>query len=158
MRLPDARSDAAFQVYMNWAYTNILTDKEAKATTTTSEAFNNLIEMYLLGDYLDDVKFRNAVFKSLSTYTLQVLDSFDAIQLHLIWDHTTSDSILRSWAVDVFVSLFSHTYLDKYGTIYPPDFVLQVAKEAMTRAGEHGVDLEELEERALMYLEPDADA
>lgn len=65
VRLTGARSVQAFQTYMDWTYTNELV-VENLTTRTRHGDHDYIIELYLLGDILEDVKIRNR--------SLQLLD------------------------------------------------------------------------------------
>lgn len=168
LRLPETRSEQAFQTYMHWTYTNQLVLKQVTPNTTLEpptlvsklnaalEVYDELIELYLLGDFLNDVKLRNEVIKSLNRHAIGAMCFLEAVQLHSIWNNTPSDSLLRTWVVDAFISLNSSDILDFFGKDYPADFLLRVASQAMERITDHGADEEGLEMRLTAYLEHDA--
>jgi hypothetical protein len=57
LRLPDVHSTWAFEIYMDWSYTNILTVDDIVSRATRISSISALIEFYLLGDVLDDETF-----------------------------------------------------------------------------------------------------
>jgi hypothetical protein len=64
------------------------------------DVLGDLIELYLLGDVLDDVKLRNKTLRLLNTHICMGGPHLNSNLVNIIWDHTASNSMLRKWAVD----------------------------------------------------------
>ena len=107
VRLPEAKP-VAFQEYCRWIYYGQVADGTCTMTSSNIEKLGEtqrLIDLYLLGDQLDDTQLRNQanikLFKS-----LQNANTMPSIaQMELVWDSTTRGSSLRKLLVDVVVLL-----------------------------------------------------
>jgi hypothetical protein len=71
VRLPGARSKCIFQMYMDWSYTNELEIDTFISQEFKKRAMNVLVELYLLGDVLDDIIVRNKTLRALNTLACQ---------------------------------------------------------------------------------------
>jgi len=154
VRLPEARSTRAFQIYTNWAYTS-----EIRADTTANETqkFHDLVELYLLGDLLDDIKLRNRTLRLLNTH-IQVGEIFiSAVMCQIIWENTPPHSLLRNWAVDVVISTRSVSYYERNRASWPADLTFQIAVKLLRRQGDV-CDYAGLGKRVEEYMEADNDA
>lgn len=157
LHLPEVRSEAAFQTYVNWAYTNELVLAKSVAANE-STIYNNLVEIWLLGDFLDDVKFRNEALRLLHTHTIEAKSLLDYENYHIIWDRTLPRSLLRAWAVDSFIAMVSRDWFSKHANLFPAEFVSAVATHAIPRVATEYRGEEGLGKRFADYIEPDADA
>lgn len=146
---------------MNWAYSNkvLLPEAVVEATETVDESqtFSNLIDLCLLGDFLDDVRFRNEALQLLNNFAIEANTMLSSYHYCQIWDHTPSNSLLRAWAVDAFISLAESTVLKNIGRSYPAEFLVDVAIEAIGRNKNEYADDDGLNARFTHYLEPVAD-
>jgi hypothetical protein len=91
LRLPEVEPDI-FQMYADWVYSNVVAPAYPSRAGTRS-----LIKLYLLGDFLDDIKLRTKTMELLvaSVKTVNTFPSVDHIAL--IWNNTTAKSLLRTW-------------------------------------------------------------
>lgn len=148
---------------MDWTYTNGLDLSKVAyfdfATFTPSDVIDHLIELYLLGDILDDVKLCNYTLR-LMTVTIKGSDDFlNPGQCHHVWQHTVPTSSIRNWVVDHLVSLLSPELVKERGSELPADLVLRAAVMLMARhAGGWYNPRETLDERLERYMELEDDA
>lgn len=89
----------AFEGYINWAYSDTLV-----AESTVSRNIDMMIDLYLLGDKLDDIKLRNKTLKALHSYATIDKTLPGAQNIGIIWEGTPSSSPLRRWALDSLVA------------------------------------------------------
>jgi len=157
VRLPEAHSTKAFQLYVDWTYTNEL--NLDRTTLEAGDVVNSLVQLHLLGDVLDDVKLRN---KTLRLMTVEVREAklfLNSEQRHFIWRHTAPNSSIRKWVIDHFASLADSTMMEKFGSTLPADLVLQTAVMLVARHVKCSKrDRKALEERLETYMEADDDA
>ena len=64
VRLPEVGAKA-FQIYVHWAYSDTLV-----AEPTGAHNVELMVKLYLLGDKLEDIKFRNKALKALNDYAI----------------------------------------------------------------------------------------
>lgn len=133
VRLPKARSTRAFQIYMDWTYTNELVIDNVDRPTAGTRLVDKVIEIYLLGDVLDDVKLRNKALELLNVQCNASDRCLHWTQCNLIWDHTASTSSLRKYLVDRMVTTLSLAGFKESGANYHADLVLQAATMLMER-------------------------
>jgi hypothetical protein len=144
---------------MRWAYTNDLVIDNFGLGSY--RLVNDLIEVYLLGDVLDDVKLRSKTLHLMSEEFLESYRFPHPIQCHLVWDRTAPNSSLRKYVVDHFVTIVSPEVFKNKIAEYPADMVAQVAITFMERRPGKGpglTNVEALEERLETYMEVDDDA
>jgi hypothetical protein len=132
LRLPEIKPDT-FQLYTDWAYNNVVPPADPSTRP--------LIELYLIGDFLDDVRLRNTTMELLveSVKTHNTFPRADSIKL--ICDHTTANSPIRAWILDVAAKYYDRASFAEHAVIFPADFVLQVALRLLP---EHLVDVDPL--------------
>jgi hypothetical protein len=102
-------------MYMDAMYNTLSYDIDASSRP--------LIKLYLLGDFLDDVKLRNKAMTLLMT--LKRCPSSTSIRL--IWSNTTNGSLLRDWAMDMVRSKLGAGHFANSIKDYPAEFVQQIA-------------------------------
>jgi hypothetical protein len=122
------------------------------------DVLGDLIELYLLGDVLDDVKLRNKTLRLLNTHICMGGSHLNSSLVNIIWDHTASNSMLRKRAVDTVVNGLSASDFAAEGASWPADFMLQVAIDFMDQHGEEHADYQGLKDRLEYYVEADDDA
>lgn len=88
--LPDTKVEV-FEGYLQWLYTGQIT------ITNPDTDYLELVTLYIIGDFLDDVAFRNATLEGMISFfdegTGVSLPGAKATQL--AWDKTPSNSPLR---------------------------------------------------------------
>lgn len=121
IRLPEVQSEV-FQRYVDWAYCDALTQE-----ATASQEVNMSVELYLLGDLLDNVKLRNATVKA-------ILQHLGKDRLHpgprnaqLVWEKTLPTSPIRRLMIDAIVLRSSHKCFEEKIEEWPVDMVRRVA-------------------------------
>jgi hypothetical protein len=133
VRLPEAKV-AAFQMFCHWVYF----DDIAKPTRTgTSDEIDvnveqkSLVELYLLGDTLDDVSLRNRTKSMLLTSMHDLETLVGSAIVRLVWTSTPPGSLLRKMIVDVTVGTQTAEDFAKELSEDPPEFVQEVAVAAL---------------------------
>jgi hypothetical protein len=157
VRLPNARSEQSFQTYIYWIYASDVVVDEITSSEVEEKVVSDLIELFLLGDVLDDVKLRNEVIQLLTTHIQNSDDHLTADHCKLIWDHTTSNSTLRKWTVEAIVTSMHAIYFESDGASWPTDLALRIAIHFMHKREDDDTDLQ-LEKRLRSCIEMDADA
>lgn len=154
VRLPDVHSKKAFQMYMNWAYTNEL---DVDTTAPNYIPFIEFIELYHLGEVMDDGRLRSTTIRALSEHILA--GKMFSIKLGgLICLATSSTSSLKKWLADAMVSLTAPSDFEMVSKFLPAEITRQAAIQLMHRKSKPGIDEAGFKERWLDYVEPVADA
>lgn len=84
-----------FEGYLQWLNTGVITSSFPIGKPTTFD----LAELYILGDFLDDATFRDAVLDDL---IYSAYDMWPGIcSVNLVWDNTTRDSPLRALILEI---------------------------------------------------------
>lgn len=156
VRLPEIDPDV-FQTYLDWTYTDCLVVETApKSPTLKTKTCRGIVDMYLLGDVLDDIKLRNRAMQLLSSHVINYRAPNPMTVRH-IWANTPTTSLLRNWVVDVLILKLSREYFADHAATYPPDLVLQMATRLLKQTEK--LDNNNLEEKmsSSEYLEPEGD-
>ena len=126
--LPEA-SPSEFEVYLEWLYTNHIDilDKSSNRGMT-------LVRLYLLGDYLGDDRFMNAIIDALVQESLPTSPamSFSAADVDTVWQKTLPDSKLRKALTDLIVHEIgssTHHRLFRHKGTWPTE----ISAEILTR-------------------------
>jgi hypothetical protein len=90
-----------------------------------------MVNLYLLGDVLDDVAFRNAAMQLLYTHSETTKNQPSGPTIARIWENTPEKSLLRKWVLDVTVLRLSRESFAEEAANYPAEFVLQLASKLM---------------------------
>lgn len=154
VRLPDVHPPV-FQSYLSWVYSTSLNTVEPtnddidEITNEKDRAVARYVELYLLGDALDDVHLRNRVMKTLvlDTTTVPCLQT-----VHRVWEHTPDSSLIRKMILDRAISRTKRAYLVDNLTQHPETFVQQVALTLLQ--GAQKLSREAFEAKLPSYLEP----
>jgi hypothetical protein len=118
-------------MYTDWVYSNIV--------VPVHPSTRSLIKLYLIGDSLDDVRLRIKTMELLID-SIKTRDTFPRVNdIKLIWDNTTSDSLLRCFILDVAVKYYNQTYFAQFAAMFPADLVLQIALKSLS---EKSVDID----------------
>jgi hypothetical protein len=136
VRLPEVKT-AVFQAYSTWIYSGEIADGTCTLTNTLTEKgaeHEHLIDLYLLGDRLDDIQLRNEANKKLFASMRKV----DAVPGHgitmRVWESTMPGSLLRKMLVDMVILRFSRTLFAESVSLYHPEFLQEVAVAAVNAA------------------------
>ena len=126
---------------------------------TPGETVDRLIELYLLGDVLHDVKLRNSTLHFMTAATEDYNAFLHPLQCRYVWQHTAPSSSIRKWVVDHIASLVCPEFIKNGASELPADLVLKVADMLMARrAGGMYLAREALEQRLETYEEVEDDA
>jgi hypothetical protein len=128
--------------YINWLYTKEITLKDAENKChihgpTYSLRDQNadcgylyslkLVKMYILGDYMSDMRFCNAIIDGMALMR-NCPPSPDAIQW--VWTHTMEDCPLRGHLLERWAGLLGHTraavYMKENMSKLPKDFMIDL--------------------------------
>lgn len=85
-----------FQSYVEWLYSGNyqLQASEGDPMDVVHSALDAAINLYLVGDFLDDVYFRNHIMEALVIHRLGYLPNVK--MLHILWARTTPASLRKS--------------------------------------------------------------
>jgi hypothetical protein len=112
-----------FEGYSHWLYTNTIL-----LTTNGPPAMYELVENYILGDYLDDSAFRRAVLEHMLCIRFEQGTMPCGGSIALAWERTTSSSPLRKVLTELVLSRSMSYVADgfKDDDEYPRDFIVDV--------------------------------
>jgi hypothetical protein len=157
IRLPEIKPNI-FQVYSHWAYADTLVPGATATSTSSNKASSRgLVDLYLLGDVLDDVKFRNKAMQHLITHAAENQQPGFKTICH-IWKNTPTSSILRRWTVDLAIMNLKRDYFVEHAEDYPAEFVLQIATKLLQQTKPSGRKKLKEMSSSPEYLEPEGDA
>ena len=111
-------------MYLDWVYFSEIASEAAGSLT------NGHIDLYLLGDMLDNRKLRNKMMDTLQDLTHKTLRRLNPQGMCHIWENTSEGSMLRKWAVD-FIVLRNREHFAADVSGYPSDLVQQIAVKLM---------------------------
>lgn len=123
VRLPTARP-CVFEMYLDWIYFGEIASK------VTDWSMGPLINLYMLGDMLDDKDLRNNVIVALQNGSYKARKITGTSHICHIWENTKESSMLRKWALDA-ILLRKRSSFEESAMKYPPDFVRQIAVKLM---------------------------
>lgn len=123
VRLPEVKVDA-FQAYLVWVYTGkVVFNGEAPR-----HKLRAIIDLYLLGDVLDDLLLRNTAMRSLVIHIpgWSVIPSVGLV--NHIWASTPAGSPLRRVIIDIIVKRVGRANLEHCVTVdHPAEFLHDTA-------------------------------
>ena len=141
--LPDAQPET-FQMYMDLIFGSLAYDNESSSLP--------LIKLYILSDFLGDVKSRNRAMQLLLSPEQRKCPS--TVSVDFIWKHTAPGCLLRKWAVDMIAAKLGPVHFARSITMYPAEFVQEIAmklhRQAYPRLPHPSVNLQD-------YLEVDVE-
>lgn len=88
-----------FQGYLQWLNTGDIPFARFEDSSTTTCA-----ELYILGDFLDDVSFRNAVLDDLMNVVCAFHRVPSARLITLVWEQTPADCPLRKLILEIYAA------------------------------------------------------
>lgn len=148
VRLPEVHPQTLFRGYLSWISTDTVTVKAATATEPGPVAMDFLIRLYLLGDYLDDVRLRNVTIRALTKY--HTCPSIK--ECNMIFDETPLNLPLRKWKVAAIISLEDRHTFERLSVLYDLDLTLQIAIMLMHQRPNTGPTRRVSEEEAKKYV------
>jgi hypothetical protein len=124
---------AIFRSYVAWLYSGDYQLEASKDDTTRvkDSALDKGVELYLLGDFLNDIRFRNKMMEKLASHDLLRVPSLS--QLGKLWEHTTPNSPLRKMFVEDFIMRMSRKDFTDSHKSYPVRLLQDIAVAALTR-------------------------
>lgn len=133
VRLPEVEP-VHFKVYCDWIYSDEVSEVTATQEEESEEKAaedKRLMEIYVLGDTLDDVALRNRVvlmfWKRMRSY--KFLPSAEVWQW--VWGSLPQGSLMRRMVVDVLVSRLCRKDFALKVSQYPPELVQEIAVATM---------------------------
>lgn len=140
----------AFESYINWAYSDTLV-----AESTMDRNIKMMIDLYLLGDRLEDIKLRNKTLKALHSYATIDQIHPNAQDTTKLWHGTPPSSLLRTWVLDVTVSRLGRKSFEDNLTNYPSEFVQELALKALQKIPT--IAPKEFQAKLPLYVEADGE-
>lgn len=110
-----------FQAYLQWLCTNDPSHLEA---INMSRA----VDLYIVGDYLDDSAFRTAMLK---TFVQEAIDKHEYpgdILVTKVWDNTPESSPLRKMVLEIWITESIKTLAERFAKFdknYPKAFIVE---------------------------------
>jgi hypothetical protein len=133
VRLPEVKA-ATFKVYCSWVYSNAIAEPTGTANSSAHDKHaetESVIELYLLGDKLDDILLRDQAKITLFR-SMQNQSSIPGVDLlELIWESTPPGSLFRKMIVDVYVKRIIRDNFCKSVSEYPRELLEAVATTSM---------------------------
>lgn len=132
-----------FQIYLDWLYAreqvnlvNLVTENlsDSEIPTPGEEdlwVIDQLCELWILGDYLLDNEFKNAVIKSILCLGVTTSQMILPDTVARIVDRTLTDSGLYRWLLDHLASVLTPNDLKKIEHILPQSVLLPLLKRVI---------------------------
>jgi hypothetical protein len=121
IHLPEVKPET-FQRYVDWTYGDAIV-----AEPGLDASIDMTVDMYLLGDVLDDVRLRNKTTKALLRHITVDRVAPGPRNMRLIWEMTPRSSLLRKLAVDSTATRLNPKKFEQYIELWPAGLVQQVA-------------------------------
>lgn len=136
IRLPEV-AEATFAIYLGWLYTSQIEliqgedGEEVKytpelATNIKSEVYDRLLDAYLLGDFIQDDNFCNAVVDRSLALCFALRMSPGHYSICKLWTRLPKSKMARLF-VDMYSAATSHVDVRHEALDLPPGFVLEIA-------------------------------
>jgi hypothetical protein len=135
VRQPEGTAED-FQIYVEWVYTS----KISLHTDEIGKQQAKLMDMYILGDVLDDYQLRNASMRRLIANTRKEMTILTSRQVHKVYEATTTGSPLRKFIVNWLLSSFDRDDLKASIASEPAEFVRELALAALQRIEHENTD------------------
>jgi hypothetical protein len=134
VRLPEVEPEH-FQSYLAWLCSGKHPPPASKSDPhdVIDAELDVAVELYLLGDILDDIRFRNKMMESLVCNDRGRVPHTDT--LRKVWKRTPPASPLRKMYVENFVMRLGRDTFDRLIGYYPPELVQEVAMLCLKRLG-----------------------
>ena len=125
------------------------------AESTVDDNIDMMIDLYLLGDKLEDIKLRNKTLKALHSYA--TIDNINPNYHNItkIWHSTPPSSLLRTWILDLTISRLRRKSFEDNLTDYPSDFVRELALKALQKIPT--IAPKEFQAKLPLYVEADGE-
>jgi hypothetical protein len=139
IRLPDCNVHA-FRIYVQWLYTNQLFTKLQFNQTSAKDGqreWANLVKAYLLGDYLQDIKFKDTIMDAMVDWGHEADRECINAPPHSsveIYQQTSNTSPLRKLVVDFTTwSIMDSSHVSMSDFQFPSDFLAAVVTNLAER-------------------------
>lgn len=116
-----------FQIYVEWVYTS----KLSLDADGIEKQQARLMDLYILGDSIDNYQLRNATMKRLIANTRKGIQHIERDQVHKVYAATTTGSALRQFLVNWILTCFSRDAIKLNIAQEPSEFVQELAVAAM---------------------------
>lgn len=117
--LPEANGEA-FGGYLDCLYAGSVTLARGALDTKIQSRYYQLAQMYILGDYLQDLRFCNDVLDCWFTTCVVPLNEVpNAALIELVWSRTSEDCPLRSHALESWKGSLHDTRAGDYFELHP---------------------------------------
>ena len=146
-----------FNIYMRYLYTGtvvIRTQEEAMKAKDGRKRQSQLIEMYLLGEAVDDMKLRNLTIDELIRFRVKDRVVMTVQRINIIFTKSKAGSKFRAYCIDCCIINATAESLNLTKSKLPPDFVFALLC-GMTQARDNGWDVEPSFEDRCRYHEHD---
>jgi hypothetical protein len=133
LRLPELKA-GTFKVYCSWVYSDDIPRPVCTGSSSEDDRSAEkelLVDLYLTGAILNDLHLRNRSLHALFDSMRNQNKLLNVTQLTLVWQSTSSGSLLRKMLVDVYVASISRFDFAKEISKYPPEFVQEIAVACM---------------------------
>ena len=94
--LPDTEP-RIFEGYLQWLYTSTL-------SSSGPSEYHDMVEFYILGDFLDDLKFRNAALDRIMSRSLEIHNPPGPSAIGLAWEKMLPGSSLRQVITELWLT------------------------------------------------------
>jgi hypothetical protein len=111
VRLPEVKKET-FQAYVVWIYAgkvNVNKSIKGDVKLAAGEEFRETVDLYLLGDVLDDLQLRNAAMRAIVTGLEDWNVQPSCKLINHIWDSTPPGSLLRAMIADYILKRWDST-------------------------------------------------
>lgn len=116
-----------FQIYVEWVYTS----KVTLDTENLDKQQARLMDLYILGDVLDDYQLRNATMKRLIANVRKGIENLKTDQLVKVYAATTTGSPLRQFIVNWTLRSLDRERIKLCIAKEPVEFVQELAVAAL---------------------------
>lgn len=136
VRLPETKAEA-FKEYCKWVYSGAI--PASRCTPEDEDAakiagYDLFVDLYLLGDSLDDVQLRNLATQRFCN-CLEGSNQLPPPSTYVkIWSSTPSGSLFRKQLVDIVVARRDRDTMAKTIALYPSEFIQEFAIAAFLKA------------------------
>lgn len=147
--LPET-TEEIFMIYVGWLYTGnaeVYDEDEHQDLPKASETvrsdvfdigFDNIVDSYILGDFLDDESFCNALIDNLMLLSLFTKTLPDRASIGKYWAQLPQGSGIRRLLVDLEVSYGETDCLSSDNRHWPYDYLIELVKAYGTDRGTDG--------------------
>jgi hypothetical protein len=138
VRLPEVEVEV-FRQYCKWVYSGLIPvnprpqDDKDGDNKVQSLKRDLSIQLYLLGDLLDDIQLRKMATQALFETLGQCVKLPAPSGLATIWSLTPSQSLFRKLLVNTVVTTVDRDDLARKITLFPPEFIQDVAVAALRK-------------------------